>query len=187
MAHSLRALESRTDRQLNLPAGAIAVLHILHSGPLTVPQIARMRSTFRQNTQLLVDRLETLGHVERSSNPAHRKSSLVTLTEQGKELMLRLSKRDLPDSLSKAVNEETMLATAEVLRQVRHSLQSLETRSISGRRPRIIVKPQKGPARKARRDKHSLAAPAEMVESPPVLPWPEDAQPDENQLPVNLL
>jgi len=50
---------------------------------MTVPDIARERSTSRQNIQILVDKLEAVGRVESVPNPAHKRSDLVRLTSEG--------------------------------------------------------------------------------------------------------
>src|SRR5690349_23409452 len=52
-------------------------------GPVTVPQIARMRPTSRQRMQRLADELAAEGLVELVDNPRHRRSKLVRLTRKG--------------------------------------------------------------------------------------------------------
>jgi DNA-binding MarR family transcriptional regulator len=52
-------------------------------GPLTVPQIAKMRPTSRQRMQRLADELAAEGLVEFVDNPRHRRSMLVRLTRKG--------------------------------------------------------------------------------------------------------
>lgn len=62
-----------------------AVLEIVsRTGAVTVPQIARERSTSRQNIQILVDRLRAEGRVVLGDNPAHKRSALVRLTDKGR-------------------------------------------------------------------------------------------------------
>src|SRR6266702_174946 len=69
------------------PAGGLSVVRVLDGyGPQTVPQIARLRGTSRQNIQMLVNRLEAQECVEFSRNPAHKRSGLVSLTEFGRAL-----------------------------------------------------------------------------------------------------
>src|SRR5258708_1691561 len=69
----------------DLPIRCKSVLQAVHrSGAQTVPQIARLNSTSRQNIQVLVNRLKKEGCIEVVPNPAHRRSSLVRLTEQGR-------------------------------------------------------------------------------------------------------
>lgn len=52
-------------------------------GPLTVPQIARMRPVSRQRMQKLTDQLIGEGLVELIDNPRHQRSKLVKLTAAG--------------------------------------------------------------------------------------------------------
>lgn len=73
----------------HLPAAEYSVLDILHTaGPMTVPDIARERSTSRQNIQILVDKLEAGKRVETVPNPAHKRSDLVRLTSEGNRWLM---------------------------------------------------------------------------------------------------
>jgi len=56
-------------------------------GPHSVPSIARLRGSTRQNIQILVNRLEAAGHVELIENPGHKRSALVGLTDKGAEML----------------------------------------------------------------------------------------------------
>ena len=72
----------------NLPGAEHSVLEIIDRvGAITVPQIARERSTSRQNIQILVDRLVAQGRLEFSSNPSHKRSALVQLTGGGRSVL----------------------------------------------------------------------------------------------------
>ncbi|MBV8839221.1 MAG: MarR family transcriptional regulator [Alphaproteobacteria bacterium] len=65
-------------------AGAFGFMRSLALiGPLTVPEIARMRPTSRQRMQRLADELAAEGLVEFIDNPRHRRSKLVRLTRKG--------------------------------------------------------------------------------------------------------
>src|SRR6266478_2952283 len=64
-------------------------------GPLTVPQIARMRPTSRQRMQRLADELAAEGLVEFIENPKHRRSKLVRLTPKGETRYRELKARFL--------------------------------------------------------------------------------------------
>ena len=107
-------------------SAANKVLQILQQrGPMSVPSIARERNTTRQNIQVLVNRLAKAGMVELSSNPAHKRSSLlhltaaaVTLCQDAKDKDTEMLKR-LPAGLT--VNE--MNASTALLRSIRLSLQ----------------------------------------------------------------
>jgi DNA-binding MarR family transcriptional regulator len=103
-----------------------AVLDIIaRVGNLTVPQIARERSTSRQNIQILVDRLAAQGRIELVTNPAHKRSGLVRLTEKGKRWLSageQGQKQTLSD-IGSQLSEIEINATASVLRKI-HSLLS---------------------------------------------------------------
>jgi DNA-binding MarR family transcriptional regulator len=75
----------KPEHETGISGAEHAVLDIINrQGAATVPQIARERFTSRQNIQILVDRLGNEGHVMIVGNPAHKRSVLVCLTEQGK-------------------------------------------------------------------------------------------------------
>ena len=63
-----------------------AVLEFLdRGGPQTVPDIARQRSVSRQHIQVGVNALAEAGWVEDRTNPAHRRSPLIAITDRGRE------------------------------------------------------------------------------------------------------
>jgi DNA-binding MarR family transcriptional regulator len=75
-------------------AGAFGFMRSLALvGPLTVPEIARMRPTSRQRMQRLADELSAEGLVEFIDNPRHRRSKLVRLTRNGSRHYRRLNVR----------------------------------------------------------------------------------------------
>ncbi|MEZ0115421.1 DNA-binding MarR family transcriptional regulator [Catenulispora sp. EB89] len=66
-------------------AGVRAVLDMLRlNGPMTVPQMGRAQALSRQFVQRMVNDAAGLGHVEAVPNPAHRRSSLIQLTDDGR-------------------------------------------------------------------------------------------------------
>lgn len=66
-------------------AGERAVLDMLRrGGPLTVPQMAAAQQLSRQFVQRQVDATAARGLTERQANPAHRRSSLIALTDAGR-------------------------------------------------------------------------------------------------------
>jgi DNA-binding MarR family transcriptional regulator len=87
-------------------------------GPLTVPQIARMRPTSRQRMQRLADELAADGLVEFIDNPKHRRSKLVQLTRKGharyRDMNARL--RSIASTVGVAVSEADMRRTTEIVR-----------------------------------------------------------------------
>jgi len=174
LAKAARDYSFGMHRLEGVPVGVAAVLQLLlQEGPQTVPRIGRARSTSRQNTQVLVNRMLAERWVELVENPAHKRSALVQLTEQGSQLAKSVTEREVglhqllipqvdPDDLEKAT---ALLAR---LREV------LADKPISSQLPRLhpTSSPRKfraGPDRKA----------------PPIPksgPIPEDYE-----LPVNLL
>src|SRR5436190_22047049 len=87
LAIRLRGVTGSNHSGDQLPVGGLSVVRVVDGhGPQTVPQIARLRGTSRQNIQMLVNRLESQGCVEFSRNPAHKRSGLVSLTELGRAL-----------------------------------------------------------------------------------------------------
>ena len=59
-----------------------------------MPNIGRARSTTRQNTQILVNRMLEEKWVELVTNPAHKRSALVQLTEEGRQLAQSVAERE---------------------------------------------------------------------------------------------
>jgi DNA-binding MarR family transcriptional regulator len=108
-----------------LPVAEHAVLDIIHrAGALTVPQIARERSTSRQNIQILVDRLAREGQVELVGNPAHKRSALVRLTEQGRTWLAtgEQSQRQFFSEIESRLSQGEIRAAVSVLRKVQSLL-----------------------------------------------------------------
>jgi DNA-binding MarR family transcriptional regulator len=113
-----------------LPAAERAVLDIVHRfGAVTVPQIARERATSRQNIQILVDRLRAEGRVELVSNPSHKRSALVQLTEAGKQWFTANEPRyrDFLSDIEAKLGGDEILAGVSVLRKLQKLLSKPET------------------------------------------------------------
>jgi DNA-binding MarR family transcriptional regulator len=110
----------------DLPRAEQVVLDIIDRfGSLTVPQIARERCTSRQNIQILVDRLRSDHRVELIGNPAHKRSPLVRLTEQGKMQLAasEITQRELILELRSVLSEAEVSAAVALLRRI-HGLLS---------------------------------------------------------------
>ena len=155
-------------------------------GPQTVPQIARLRGTSRQNIQMLVNRLEAQGCVEFSRNPAHKRSGLVSLTELGRALFATAAEQEktfLADMAS-SFPEAEVLSAASLLRRLREVLakgggpadatgaEQVPQRHYGGGLPR---KARRKPFKSARRNKAAVAV------------TPTESEPGEGELPYNLL
>ncbi len=75
--------------------GVRAVLDLLRAqGPLTVPQMGRAQSLSRQFVQRMVHDAQSRGWVETVPNPAHRRSSLVRLTDEGRTVIAAVTTRE---------------------------------------------------------------------------------------------
>jgi DNA-binding MarR family transcriptional regulator len=102
-------------------AGAFGFMRSLALlGPLTVPQIAKMRPTSRQRMQRLADELAAAGLVEFIDNPRHQRSKLVRLTRKGvaryRQLDARLLKIVSP--MGADLGEADIRKAIEILRQL---------------------------------------------------------------------
>jgi DNA-binding MarR family transcriptional regulator len=102
-----------------------AVLEFLHrSGPASVPEIARARLVSRQHVQAIVDTLLEAGHLERLTNPAHRRSALMTLSASGAALIAEMHQREerFLDSRLTGIDRADVAAAARLLAAVRDRL-----------------------------------------------------------------
>jgi DNA-binding MarR family transcriptional regulator len=64
------------------------LLLLMRSGPQTVPQIAQKKEVSRQYIQKVVNQLAQVGYVAFAENEAHKRSSLVQLTDQGRTYLI---------------------------------------------------------------------------------------------------
>jgi DNA-binding MarR family transcriptional regulator len=102
-----------------------AVLEMLEtSGPQTVPALAGRRNSSRQNVQIVVNRLHRFGLVEFTPNPAHRKSGLVRITEQGKAILERGAEQEakLLDELGRQLAEFDLQPVVRLLGRLQEVL-----------------------------------------------------------------
>ncbi len=117
----IRALGQKTGFITGWGGGAFGFMRSLAlRGPLTVPQIARMRPTSRQRMQRLANELAAEGLVEFIDNPKHRRSKLVRLTPEGdahyRELDARLL--SIASTMGIALSEADIRKTIEIVRQL---------------------------------------------------------------------
>jgi DNA-binding MarR family transcriptional regulator len=125
--HRLRIVAEQVHHQREMTAGKLGVLRGLDlSGPQMVPQMARARPVSRQYIQTLVGRLADEGHVELIENPAHKRSRLVRLTQQGKDLLDPAMRRQakLFSRLTIDIPERDLRTAASVLSALRASFES---------------------------------------------------------------
>lgn len=102
----------------------IGVIALSNAG-LTVPGIARVLGQSRQAIQRLTDVMVEDGLVQYQSNPKHKRSVLVTLTESGKDAYHAL--RDVQDPWAIRNTEDIPVEELETaLRLVRRLIQKFD-------------------------------------------------------------
>ena len=117
----IRAVGQRTGLITGWGGGAFGFMRSLALlGPLTVPQIARMRPTSRQRMQRLADELAAARLVEFIDNPKHRSSKLVRLTRKGEARYQQLSARFLAmaSAMGAKLSEADIRTTIDVVREL---------------------------------------------------------------------
>ena len=102
----------------------IGVIALSNSG-LTVPGIARVLGQSRQAVQRITDVMVTDGLLSYQSNPKHKRSVLVVLTEEGKTAYKDL--RDVQDPWAIANTEDIPIEELDAgLRLVRRLIQKFD-------------------------------------------------------------
>ena len=125
--HRLRVVMEELHHQGELSSGKSGILKSLdRHGPQTVPQMARARPVSRQYIQTLVNPLLKENLVELLENPAHKKSSLVALTERGEKLVRRMRKRerDALERLEVNLDADDLRSAREALQELRQAFES---------------------------------------------------------------
>jgi DNA-binding MarR family transcriptional regulator len=121
----IRALGQKTGLITSWGGGAFGFMRSLALlGPLTVPQIARMRPTSRQRMQRLANELAAEGLVEFIDNPKHRRSKLVRLTAKGDAQYRELDARllSIASTLGDTLSDADIRRTTGILRQLSNDL-----------------------------------------------------------------
>ena len=143
LAAHLKYARQPFQNQDDWPSGARSVLLILgRSGAQTVPEIARLRSTSRQNIQIVVNRLKTAGLADLEINPAHKRSALVRLTDRGKLLLsdLEQAESNFHEALLAELSPEELASTTKCLRKIRHLIAGdLNGHGSKKRSPRVAT------------------------------------------------
>ncbi|OUS28404.1 hypothetical protein A9Q99_12850 [Gammaproteobacteria bacterium 45_16_T64] len=86
-------------------------------GPMTVPQIALQRQVSRQRIQVMVDEYVGEGYLECVTNPSHKRSKLIALTQAGEIELGELSDAIFGylDQASNEFEQEELEVTVRVL------------------------------------------------------------------------
>lgn len=112
-----------------LSVGVRAVLERLAArGQETVPQLGRALALSRQFVQRMVNDAAAAGYVELRRNPAHRRSSLVALTDAGADAIATVKAREYA-ALGR-VGDITAGDVEATLRVLRHMLAAVEDVSV---------------------------------------------------------
>ena len=118
----LKLVAEQVHHQGSISAGKRGVLLSLWQlGSQTVPQLARARPVSRQHIQLLVNALLKAGYVEYIENPAHKRSRLVRITQQGSAILRSMIQREMKllEGINLGIETEAMQSAEEVLDTVR--------------------------------------------------------------------
>ena len=118
------------------PSMRIVLELLLLEGPTTVPAMARVRRASRQHIQQQVDALVQRGLVERRENPAHKRSSLIALTDKGRALTqnMRAEARNALSRMQVGVSDKAMSEAAQVLSAWRSAFEQDTKPRLSARR-----------------------------------------------------
>jgi DNA-binding MarR family transcriptional regulator len=125
LSQALKQWGEALHRGLGVTAATRGVLDALFvGGAATVPGIARERGASRQHVQQLVDALLERELVERRSNPNHRRSSLIALTDKGRALVenMRAEERNAIQRIQVGVSDHAIEEAALVLAAWRTAL-----------------------------------------------------------------
>lgn len=121
--HRLRAIGDSLHAEHGVTTPMRGVMQSLFDdGPQTVPRMAAARPVSRQHIQVQVDALAERGLVEVVPNPAHKKSSHITLTASGRTLFETMRKKEI-EILASLAGE---LSSGE-LTTTQHTLAKLAT------------------------------------------------------------
>jgi DNA-binding MarR family transcriptional regulator len=183
LAVRLRQDGRRVQTAVEVPAGGHNVLRMLRRfGALTVPQMARLDSTSRQNIQTIVNRLESERCVELTPNPAHKRSELVRLTDRGSAALEVVSQnsegykaRILPQ-----LSKEELARASDLLRTIREGLCGVTI-------PTPEAELKNGSPLQSTKTTEGLASESKVEAPPPQRNQVEETFSDENELPISLL
>ncbi len=113
------------------------LLLLLQSGPQAVPQIAQRKQVSRQYIQKVVNQLIEADYVALAKNEAHKRSSLVQLTEQGKAYLIERLQHEMQLVREMVIPfpPDRLQETAQMLRAIREWQQAELQRLMSAHSP----------------------------------------------------
>ena len=110
--------------------GVRSVLDLLRQkGDMTVPQMGRVMALSRQFVQRMVNDAAAQGWVESIPNPAHQRSSLIRLTEEGRRLITLVLDREhtLNRQVGGDLTDAEVRACVRVLREMLKTFEHTDT------------------------------------------------------------
>ena len=104
-----------------------AVLEILNKyGEQTVPEIAMRLDIKRQYVQVMCNETQASGFIEQRANPRHKRSPILTLTDQGRSLIEEIISKELKlmTEVGSNLSSEDISTALEVVLAVTDSLKN---------------------------------------------------------------
>ncbi|MGW6903305.1 MarR family winged helix-turn-helix transcriptional regulator [Streptomyces sp. NPDC054940] len=125
----LRKLEQGEEVE-GVSVGVRSVLVLLHRyGPMTVPQMGRVMALTRQFVQRMVNDALARGWAEATANPAHQRSSLIRITDEGEAVITAILAREhaLNRQVGGELTEDELRACVRVLKEMLRTFDHVET------------------------------------------------------------
>ncbi len=127
--HQLKALAEKMHQDLGVNPSMRAVLEALATdAPRTVPEIAGTKGVSRQHIQTVMNALLDAGLVESQDNPAHKRSPLFALSQQGRSVFAIIREREveplrnLANRLSNEVIDDAQRSIANINKAIASEL-----------------------------------------------------------------
>ncbi len=125
--HTALVLKALLEERLQERTGLLladneALINLAHSaGPLRMSDIADRLVLSKGGTTKVIDRLETLGYVQRRSDPVDRRATVVELTDAGRQAMdeaRAVIDEGLRETWAKHVTDEEAVLVVEIMDRV---------------------------------------------------------------------
>jgi DNA-binding MarR family transcriptional regulator len=187
LSAELKRRAAASPEQDKLLLAARSVLQTLSDeGDSSVPAIAHVRNTTRQNIQIIANRLTELGLVEFVPNPRHKKSDLLHMTEKGAAVLSSAATQQAAfvEDLAARLQKVEVDAALQCLAGLHASLSG--TRAPTPRAHTTAPAATKRPVRSLPLQPEPVPATAPIVPETTSIPVPTPYS-DEESLPVNLL
>ena len=113
--------------EMGVTAGTRAVMSSLAArGGRTVPDLARERGVSRQHIQSVINELLAANLATASRNPAHRRSPLLALTDEGLRRLRTLEAREADHlrQIAPVVSHQELAAASRLLDHLERDLQA---------------------------------------------------------------